>query len=217
MDTTTSQSRFIRETFPVGPLGCNCTILGDRVTGEAVLIDPGGDPDGILARINQYGLKLKKVIHTHAHLDHFLASGEIKKRTGAPLALHRDDFPLWQALEFQCNMFQIPYQPVPDPDSWLTDDEDLGFSQGVALHTPGHSPGSMSFFFQEAKLLIAGDTLFRGSIGRTDLWGGDPQAITASIKDRLYRLDDDVCVVTGHGDDTTIGHEKAHNPFVKGR
>lgn len=211
-----SEPRFIRESFPVGPLGCNCTILGDRVTGEALLFDPGGNAELILSKLKNYNLKLKKVLHTHAHLDHFLAAGKIKEHTGATLALHKADFPLWQSLEVQCRMFNIPYEPVPDPDCWLQDNEDLGLCSGHSLFTPGHSPGSMSFYFDDIKTLIAGDTLFRGSIGRTDLWGGDAKLIQSSIKNRLYVLDDSSLVITGHGEDTTILHEKRSNAFVRG-
>lgn len=207
--------QYIRETFPVGPLGCNCTILGDPQTKKAILIDPGGDPELIMSRLTDLQLTLTRVIHTHAHLDHFLAAGDIKAQTGVSLALHKDDFPLWQHLESQCRMFGIPYKPVPDPDQWLSDDEDLDFCSGVAMHTPGHSPGSMSFWFQDANLLIAGDTLFKGSIGRTDLWGGDSQKIQRSIQGRLYKLDEAACVVTGHGPDTTIGHEMRYNAIIR--
>lgn len=206
---------FTRESFPVGPLGCNCTILADTKTKEAIVVDPGGDADAIYAKLVDQGLTLKRVIHTHAHLDHFLASGELKAKTGAPLCLHQADFPLWQHLETQCQMFGIPYKPVPDPDQWLKDDEDLGFGGGVAIHTPGHSPGSMSFWFTDSKLLIAGDTLFKGSIGRTDLWGGDAQLIKSSIQDRLYKLDETAIVVTGHGPDTSIGEEMRNNAIIR--
>lgn len=205
---------YYRESFPVGPLGCNCSIIGDPVTKKAVVVDPGGDANIIAEKLAAQGFTLSKIIHTHAHLDHFLASGDLKSRTGAPLYLHRADFPLWQNLETQCNLFQIPYNPVPDPDQWLEDEMELGIANGVCLHTPGHSPGSTSFWFDEINLLIAGDTLFRGSIGRTDLWGGDPDQIKRSIKDRLYRLDDDAVVITGHGPETSIGFEKRSNSFV---
>lgn len=166
----------IRETFPVGPLQCNCTIIGDPLTRKAIVVDPGGDHELILQRLDRLGLQVVSIIHTHAHLDHFLASGEMKKRTGASLHLHKDDQFLWDNLEMQCQLFGVPYTPVPAPDRWLADDEELACGCGVALHTPGHTPGSMSFWFPRAKLLIAGDTLFRRGIGRTDLWGGDSAA-----------------------------------------
>ena len=206
----------IRKTFPVGPLQCNCTIVGDALTKEAIVVDPGGDADKIIGMINELGLKIIAIIHTHAHLDHFLASGELKKATGAPLYLHKEDEFLWNGLEQQCKMLNVPYKPQPAPDHWLGDDEALDCGCGVAIHTPGHTPGSMSFSFENHKLLIAGDTLFRRSIGRTDLWGGDFKTIMKSIKERLLTLDEDTVVVTGHGPDTTVGEELRENPFING-
>ena len=206
----------IRRTFPVGPLQCNCTIIGDRVTGNAVVIDPGGDADKILAELDDLGLKVVAIYHTHAHLDHILAAGAIKAKTGAPIHLHQDDRFLWDMLEQQCRMFGVPYTPQPDPDAAIDDEQDLGCCGGVAIHTPGHSPGSTSFWFGDAKLLVAGDTLFRRSIGRTDLWGGDFDLIEKSIRERLFSLDENATVVTGHGPDTTIGEEREENPFVRG-
>lgn len=212
---STATPRLIRETFPVGPLQCNCTIIGDPLTKKAIVVDPGGDHELILARLDQLGLKVVSIIHTHAHLDHFLASGLMKEKTGASLHLHKEDKFLWDALEMQCNMFGIPYTPVPEPDQWISDDQELACGCGVAIHTPGHTPGSMSFWFAQDKLLIAGDTLFKGSIGRTDLWGGDFNTIEKSIRQRIYSLDEEAVVVTGHGPDTTIGAEMRSNPFVK--
>lgn len=202
------------KTFPVGPLQCNCTVLGDKATGQAVVVDPGGDADKILDLLAREGLSAVQIIHTHAHFDHFLASGHMHERTGAPLCLHKADKPLWENLELQCGMFGIPYQPVPEPQQWLEHEETLPLS-GKALFTPGHTPGSMSFLFENAGLLIAGDTLFRGSIGRTDLWGGDYPTIERSIRERLYTLDESLNVVTGHGPATTIGYELRNNPFVR--
>lgn len=205
----------IRETFPVGPLQCNCTIIGDPVTKRALVVDPGGNHEKILARLEALGLTLVSIIHTHAHLDHFLASGQLKEKTGATLHLHADDRFLWDNLEMQCQLFNVPYVPVPAPDFELKDGEALDCGCGVALHTPGHTPGSMSFWFPQDRLLIAGDTLFKGGIGRTDLWGGDYSAIEKSIRTRLYRLDEEAVVVTGHGPDTLLGDEMRNNPFVR--
>ncbi|WP_211824564.1 MBL fold metallo-hydrolase [Kistimonas asteriae] len=206
----------IRETFPVGPLQCNCTIIGDPVTGKGIVVDPGGDAELILEKVRAHNLHIIALIHTHAHLDHFLASGELKEKTGAPIHLHKEDKFLWDNLETQCRMFGVPYRPVPGPDFWLHDDEELACCCGVAMHTPGHSPGSMSFWFADHKLLIAGDTLFRRAIGRTDLWGGDYPTIERSIRQRLYTLDEEAVVVAGHGPDTTIGEEIRENMVIRG-
>jgi len=210
-------SDLIRATFPVPPLGCNCSIIGDPTTKHAIVVDPGGAHDKILAEVARLGLTVTALVHTHAHFDHFLASGEMKKATGAVLCLHPDDRKLWEMLETQCRMFGVPYAPVPLPDYWLKDEEEIavGDVKGVALHTPGHTPGSMCFFFQQGRLLLAGDTLFRGGIGRTDLWGGDAQAIERSIRERLYTLEEATRVVTGHGPETDIGFEREYNPFVR--
>ena len=207
----------IVETIPVGPLQCNCTILGDLVSRKAIVVDPGGDSEILLERLVELNLHVERIIHTHAHLDHFLASGKMKEATGAKLALHREDLFLWDMLEDQCRMFGIPFEPPPPPDQWLENEEeiDLNDLQGKALHTPGHTPGSMCFLFESQKLLIAGDTLFQGSIGRTDLWGGDFKKIEKSIQEKLYTLDEETSVITGHGESTSIGHEMRANSFVR--
>ena len=207
----------IVETIPVGPLQCNCTILGDVVSRKAIVVDPGGDAEILLERLVELDLQVERIIHTHAHLDHFLASGKMKEATGAKLALHREDLFLWDMLEDQCRMFGIPFEPPPPPDQWLENEEeiDLNDLQGKALHTPGHTPGSMCFLFESQKLLIAGDTLFQGSIGRTDLWGGDFKKIEKSIQEKLYTLDEETSVITGHGESTSIGHEMRANSFVR--
>ena len=208
----------IRKTFSVPPLGCNCSILGDPVTRQAVVVDPGGAHQQILQQVRALGLTVRMILHTHAHFDHFLASGEMQKATGAMLCLHEDDRELWGMLDIQCRMFGVPYVPVPPPDYWLKDEEKLliGGLTAVALHTPGHTPGSMSFHVPGGNLVLAGDTLFRGSIGRTDLWGGDFDAIERSIHERLYTLPESTLVITGHGPETEIGWEKHSNQFVRG-
>lgn len=207
----------IRKTFSVPPLGCNCSIIGDPVSQQAIVVDPGGAAERILREVRALGLTVTRILHTHAHFDHFLASGEMKNATGAALCLHQDDRELWDMLEMQCRAFGVPYVPVPPPDYWLTDEEkvSIGHVAAIALHTPGHTPGSMSFHVPEGGVVLAGDTLFRGSIGRTDLWGGNFDAIERSIRSRLYTLDDSTLVVTGHGPETEIGWEKQRNQFVR--
>ncbi len=207
----------IRKTFSVPPLGCNCSIIGDPVTKQTIVIDPGGAAERILHEVRQLGLTVTAILHTHAHFDHFLASGDMKQATGALLCLHEDDRPLWNMLDVQCRMFGVPYVPVPPPDYWLKDEEKILFGgmTAIAMHTPGHTPGSMSFHIPDRGVLFAGDTLFRGSIGRTDLWGGDFDAIERSIRERLYTLEDRTTVVTGHGPETEIGWEKQSNQFIR--
>lgn len=206
----------IRKTFAVPPLGCNCSILGDSETRQAVIVDPGGNAAQILDEVQRLGLTVKWVLHTHAHFDHFLASGLIKQATAAPLCLHDRDRDLWNMLDIQCRLFGVPFSAVPDPDYWLRDGErlELGDMIGTVLHTPGHTPGSLCFHFPQHELLLAGDTLFRGGIGRTDLWGGDARAIQQSIRERLFTLREATQVVTGHGPETEIGFEREYNPFV---
>jgi len=207
----------IRKTFSVPPLGCNCSIIGDPVTKRAIVVDPGGDSARILHEVEKLGLTVIHILHTHAHFDHFLASGAMKQATGAALCLHQDDLDLWENLEVQCRMFGVPFVSVPMPDYWLKDEEQvlLGEHALIALHTPGHTPGSMSFHAPNEQLVLAGDTLFRGSIGRTDLWGGNFDAIEQSIRERLYTLDDATIVVTGHGPETEIGREKESNQYFR--
>ena len=211
-----SLSQFIIRTFPVGPLQCNCSIIGDRLSSKALVVDPGGDADQILGLLNELNLTVVGIIHTHAHLDHILASGVIKEATGAPIYLHEGDKFLWDMVGQQCVMFGVPPVTLPEPDHFMEDDQALNCCGGVAIHTPGHTPGSISFWFEEYKTLIAGDTLFQGSIGRTDLPGGNFDQIITSIKERIYTLDDDAIVVTGHGPNTAIGSEKTGNSFVRG-
>jgi len=205
---------FVRKSFPVGPLQCNCTVLGDTETGTGYVFDPGGHPRRIMAAVEELGLKITGIVHTHAHLDHFMAAGDIRRATGAPIWLHPSDRFLWDALEDQCMSFGVPYIAQPDPDHWLEHEQDLACG-GRCIHTPGHTPGSASFYFEEAKLLLAGDTLFLGSVGRTDFPGGDSRALQQSIRQRLYSLDEESIVVTGHGPETSIGREMRQNAFVR--
>ncbi len=204
----------VRKSFPVGPLQCNCTVIGDTETGIGYVFDPGGDAARIMATVEALGLRIVGIIHTHAHLDHILAAGEIRKQTGAPVWLHRSDKNLWDALEQQCQMWGVPYSPVGDPDHWIEDEQDLECG-GNCIHTPGHTPGSTSFYFEQSSLLIAGDTLFMGSVGRTDFPGGNAAQLKSSIQQRIYCLDEAATVVPGHGPETSIGQEMRFNAFVR--
>ncbi|HYM37937.1 MAG TPA: MBL fold metallo-hydrolase [Nitrospiraceae bacterium] len=207
----------IVKTFPVPPLGCNCSIIGDPVTKKAIVVDPGGAVEQILHEVRALGLTVERILHTHAHFDHFLASSDLKRATGATLCLHEQDRRLWEKLDVQCQLFGVASAPALLPEHFLKDEEQIGVGEltGIALHTPGHTPGSMSFHFPSAQLVLAGDTLFRGAIGRTDLWGGNFNAIEHSIRERLYTLDEQTRVITGHGAETVIGLEKDENAYIR--
>jgi glyoxylase-like metal-dependent hydrolase (beta-lactamase superfamily II) len=202
------------ESFPVGALQCNCTILGCGDTKQAIVVDPGGDPERILEVIRHYDLDVRALVHTHAHLDHIAATRDIKEATGATIRLHPGDRWLYDNFRMQAMMFGWKVRDVLPVDAALAHDETVAFGKRAVqvIHTPGHTPGSVSFVADE--LLIAGDTLFRRSIGRTDLWGGDSAQILRSIRERLFALPPDTRVICGHGPDTTIGDEKRGNPFV---
>ena len=203
------------KSFPVGPLQCNCTIIGNTSTGKGYLIDPGGDAERILETIETMNVSIEAIYHTHAHFDHFLASAEIKEKTGAPIFLNESDRFLWDSLEMQCSYFNIDFKPTPPPDFNIEDQQDLIHCAGVCIHTPGHTPGSVSFHFESEKLLIAGDTLFQGSVGRTDLPGGDFKMLKSSIQEKIYSLDESTVVVTGHGPQTSIKREMESNLFIR--
>jgi hydroxyacylglutathione hydrolase len=206
----------ILETFPVGLLQCNCTILGDETTGEAMVVDPGDNIPEILARLNKHGLKLKQIVVTHAHIDHVGGALRLKQQTGAPILLNQNDLPLLDMMEMQAGWLGVSTPAVAPPDASADDQLVIGLENYSAqvLHTPGHTPGSICLHFAPQNLLIAGDTLFAGSIGRTDLPGGDFRKIIHSIHDRLLVLADETCVIPGHGPSTTIGEERESNPFL---
>jgi hydroxyacylglutathione hydrolase len=202
----------------VGLFQENCWIVGSRQRGEAVVIDPGDEPDEILAIARDMGVKITRVLASHAHLDHIMAARAIVEATGAPFLLHAGDLAIAENMPVSARMWlghDVP--PPPPPDAFPVDGQDIEVA-GVTLrviHTPGHTPGSLSLYAAEAHLLFSGDTLFRESIGRTDLPGGDTETIFSSIRERLYSLPEDTRVLPGHMQETTIAHEREHNPFVR--
>ena len=203
-------------TRPVGMLGCNMSIIADPHTKEAVLVDPGGDPDDIIQLITSNEVKIVQIIITHAHFDHILACNEIEAHTKAPIYFHNEDRKLWLTLSLQCTFIGIPNAPyIRPPKNIFNDGDNLPVRGGKVLHTPGHTKGSVCFYFQEDKLLISGDTLFAGGIGRTDLPGGSFDEIQNSLKTMIMVLPDDTRVIPGHGDETTIGRERRTNPFIE--
>jgi glyoxylase-like metal-dependent hydrolase (beta-lactamase superfamily II) len=210
--------RMIIETFPVGPLACNCTILGDEEAREAIVIDPGDEVSRIHEKLTELGLKLKQIIVTHAHIDHVGGALKLKKLTGAPILLNEHDLPLLQLMDTQAAWIGVPAPEVASPDESLTDGQIVGLERYPAkvLHTPGHTQGSVCLHFAPLKLLVAGDTLFAGSIGRTDLPGGNFDQIMESLRNRLMTLPDETKVLPGHGPASTIGDERATNPFLQG-
>ncbi len=206
----------IVETLAVGPLGCNCTILGCPETRQAIVVDPGGDPDRIAARLDHHGLKPVAYFHTHAHFDHLLGTPDLKARYGAEILLHEADLALYESLPMQGSFFGMTLtRPLP-VDRFVVDTMHLaiGKQSGEVIHTPGHTPGSVCLHVGAQKLLLTGDTLFAESIGRTDLWGGSHPTLIRSIRERLLPLDPLTRVIPGHGPETTIGHEARHNPFL---
>lgn len=207
------------ETFPVGPLGCNCSIVVDPVSRSAIVVDPGGDFGEIQRRLREAGATVAAIVHTHTHIDHVGATAPLQAWTGAPAKIHEADRPLYEILPVQAAMIGIDLPEMCDLEGSLTDGLVLpaGGVEMLVLHTPGHTPGSCSFVAKlgSEQVAFAGDTLFRRSIGRTDLWGGDPDLILRSIKNKLYSLDEATRVITGHGPSTTIGEERRANPFVK--
>lgn len=212
----------ILEIIPVGPFQCNCIILGDPATKEAVIIDPGDDIGRIMKKVTAHDLKVRSILHTHTHIDHIGATTELQRQTNGRVLLHKEDLFLYERMPEQAAFLGIPEgkfgTPVP-PDEYLKDGQEIkaGNLSGTVIHSPGHTPGSCGFFFPKlraAGILFPGDTLFAGSIGRTDLWKGDYDREVQSIKMKYLTLPDEVVVVPGHGSSTNIGFEKTHNPFL---
>ncbi len=207
------------ETFPVGSLGCNCSLVYRRRSRQAIVIDPGDDPEALLAAVRARTLVVTQLLHTHAHFDHIGGSNEVKRQVGAPILLHRDDEDLYRRLQEQGLLFGVPVAPPGEVDRFIEEgyEVELGTDKLLTtIHTPGHSPGSCCFYTEVTgePLLFAGDTLFRQSVGRTDLPGGDPYALIRSIKQRLFELPHEAYVVPGHGPATTLAVERRTNPFL---
>ena len=205
------------ETLVVGAFQCNCRILSDPKTNDAIIIDPGDEPNVILDYVKRQGLTVKALLHTHGHLDHVMATAKIKTETQAPIYLHKGDLPLYENVVKQAQMFGLDAEDPLPVDKYLEHEMEVKWAnlRLKTIFTPGHSPGSCCFHFEgKESLVFSGDTLFLKSIGRTDLWGGNADQIAKSIKQRLYSLDGDTVVLAGHGPDSTIAYEKRNNPFV---
>jgi glyoxylase-like metal-dependent hydrolase (beta-lactamase superfamily II) len=252
----------IHITIPVGILQCNCSIIGDPVTREALVVDPGDEVTRILDLIGRHRLTVKAIVSTHAHIDHVGGLSKLHQYTGAPVLMHRDDLPLYQAMEMQASFLGVRPPELAEIDQLLKEGDSLrwGSFEAQVIHTPGHTPGSVSLYLPQdagkvtvtgvstrtpdpddngekmevseegeivavpdeaskskvlAPQLFSGDTLFAGSIGRTDLWGGSMHQIMESLRTKLMHLPDETIVFPGHGPVTTIGHERHLNPFLQ--
>jgi len=218
---------FLHITIPVGMLQCNCSIIGDPVTREALVVDPGDEVSRILDLLGRHKLTVKAIVSTHAHIDHVGGLSKLHKYTGAPVMMHREDLPLYQAMDVQAAFLGVMPPEITDVHQLLTDGDALqwGSLELKVIHTPGHTPGSVSLYMPAeagkiklaAPQLFAGDTLFAGSIGRTDLWGGSMEEILDSLRGKLMALPDETVVHPGHGPTTYIGEERQSNPFIVSR
>jgi glyoxylase-like metal-dependent hydrolase (beta-lactamase superfamily II) len=207
----------IHEILPVGPLQCNCSVIGDETSHEAIVIDPGDDIDDVLALVRKHHLQVKQIVVTHAHIDHVGGAMKLRAATGAPILLNQNDYALLKMLDVQAAWIGVAAPEKVQIDQNLADADTVkaGSLAAQVLHTPGHTEGSVCLYFPAEKKLIAGDTLFAGSIGRTDLPGGSYEKILHSLHQRVLALPDETIVVPGHGPLTTIGEERESNPFLQ--
>jgi len=222
---TTATDGMIQMTVPVGILQCNCCIMGDPATREALVVDPGDEVTRILDLIGRHRLTVKAIVSTHAHIDHVGGLSKLHRYTGAPVLMHRDDLPLYQAMEMQASFLGVMPPELTDIDQLLNEGDVLhwGPFEARVIHTPGHTQGSVSLYLptDAGKIsvptphLFSGDTLFAGSIGRTDLWGGSMEQIMDSLRAKLMELPDETIVHPGHGPVTNIGTERQQNPFLQ--
>ena len=209
----------IHEILPVGPLQCNCSIIGDETSREAMVIDPGDDIADVLAIIQKHNLTVKQIVITHAHIDHVGGAMKVRAATGATILLNHNDYTLLKMLDLQADWVGMQSPGKVEIDHSLNEQDTVKAGSLIAnvMHTPGHTEGSICLYFPAEKKLIAGDTLFAGSIGRTDLPGGSFENIMRSLHDKLLSLPDETAVVPGHGPLTSIGVERESNPFLKTR
>ncbi|HWB85299.1 MAG TPA: MBL fold metallo-hydrolase [Bryobacteraceae bacterium] len=207
----------IHEVLPVGLLRCNCSIFGDEQSGEALVVDPGDEIASILETVARHGLKVKAIVITHAHIDHIGGAQKLKHATGAPVYMNLNDRDLQRMMAAQAAWLGVPTPDAVEIDNAANEGDRLliGSTEFHVLHTPGHTQGSISLWIPSERKLVAGDTLFRDSIGRTDLPGGDGRQILRSIHEKLLPMPEETIVIPGHGENTTIGREKQLNPFLQ--
>jgi hydroxyacylglutathione hydrolase len=209
----------IHEILPVGPLQCNCSVIGDEVSHEAMVIDPGDDIEDVLDLVRKHNLQVRQIVITHAHIDHVGGAMKLRAATSAPILLNQNDYALLKMLDMQAAWIGManPGKVEIDQSIGQADTVGAGALRANVMHTPGHTEGSICLYFPADRKLIAGDTLFAGSIGRTDLPGGSFEKIIRSLREKVLALPDEAVVVPGHGPLTTIGEERESNPFlVKG-
>ena len=213
----------VHEILPVGALQCNCSILGDEASGEAIVVDPGDEVPRILAVLARHKLTVKRILITHAHIDHISGAARLQALTGAPILYNQNDLPLVKMMAVQAGWLGVETPEVRPPDDTLDEGKLISIGavnngspalSGSILHTPGHTQGSVCLYLPTQNLLLAGDTLFAGSVGRTDLPGGDGPTLLRSIHSKLLPLPDSTVVLPGHGPQTTIGNEREFNPFL---
>jgi hydroxyacylglutathione hydrolase len=208
----------ILEALTVGPLQENCYIVGDEGMGAGALVDPGDEAARIALAVEQTGLEIDRILITHAHIDHVGAVAALVDEYACPVLMHAEAEPMLQQLPTQAMMMGLRFGKVPAVERHIEDEEvlEVGALRLRALYTPGHAPGHLAFYVEGASLVLSGDALFAGSVGRTDLFGGDMDLLMRSINQRLMTLPDETRVYSGHGPQTTIGDERAHNPFLGG-
>ena len=209
----------IHEILAVGPLRCNCSVIGDEATREAIVIDPGDDIEDVLALVRKHNLQVKQIVVTHAHIDHVGGAMKLRTATGAPILLNQNDYALLKMLDIQAAWIGVPVPGKVEIDRSIgpSDSIKAGSLEASVIYTPGHTEGSVCLYFPAEKKLIAGDTLFAGSIGRTDLPGGSYEKIIRSLHNHVLTLPDETIVIPGHGASTTIGAERESNPFLQSR
>ena len=209
----------IHEVLAVGPLQCNCSLLGDETSREAIVVDPGEEIGRITAVLGKHQLSVKQIVITHAHIDHIAGAQRLKALTGAPILYNQLDLPLVRMMDVQAGWIGVPTPDVRQPDVSLDHGAVVSIVgiTGEVLHTPGHTEGSICLHLPQQQLVIAGDTLLAGSIGRTDLPGGDTRKLLRSIRDRLFTLPEETRILPGHGPATVIGVEQESNPFLQSR